>query len=118
MMGEKKALVREIHFANIARPLEERQGTDWYEWVVYVDEGSKILDQIKAVEYLLHRTFPEPLRRSTDRNSKFALKSSGWGEFDILITVFFTDGSRLETSYSLDLGRSWDPALAATAPGG
>lgn len=117
-MSEKKALVREIHFANIARAAGERQGTNWYEWVVYVDEEPEILDKIKAVEYLLHRTFPEPLRRNTDRPSKFSLKSSGWGEFDILVTVFFKDGSRLETSYPLDLDRSWDPGLPVTPRGG
>lgn len=114
-MSEKKALVAEVHFTNIARPVGERRGTSWYEWVVYVDEEAQILDKIEAVEYLLHRTFPEPLRKSTDRSSKFSLKSSGWGEFRILITVFFTDGSRLETSYPLDLGRSWDPRLPLTA---
>ena len=117
-MSQKKALVSEIHFTNIAKPLGERQGNEWYEWVVYVNEGPGILSQIKAVEYLLHRTFVDPLRRMTDRNSKFALRSSGWGEFDILITVFFADGSRLETTYSLDLSRSWDSTLPVTTPSG
>ena len=115
MMVEKRALLEKVRFANIAKLAGQRQGHDWYEWVVYVAEGSRVLGLIEAVEYLLHRTFVDPLRRSTDRDSKFSIRSSGWGEFDLLITVFFTDGSRLETSHSLDLAKSWDPSLPAIA---
>jgi transcription initiation factor IIF auxiliary subunit len=71
--------VREIKFNNIARYVELRYKQDWYEWIVYVDEPEDILQEIEAVEYLLHRSFPNPLRKSTNSEKNFALSSSGWG---------------------------------------
>lgn len=95
--------VGRIAFNNNARYTPEKYATEWYEWMVYVDEDEEILRQIDAVEYLLHPTFPNPLRRATDPNKHFACESSGWGGFNILITIFFKNGARLETSYYLDL---------------
>lgn len=95
--------VQEVKFNNTARPAGVQYGQDWFEWKVYVDEPKDVLQRIEAVEYLLHRTFPNPLRKVTNANTKFALSSSGWGEFNIFITVFFKNGARLETSYYLKL---------------
>jgi transcription initiation factor IIF auxiliary subunit len=103
--------VSQIKFANIARHVGKSRDEDWYEWAVYVNEPDTTLQQIKAVEYLLHRTFPDPLRRKTDAAKKFALQSEGWGEFDIYITVFFKNGARLETTYFLNLSKPWDSNL-------
>ena len=103
--------VEEIRFNNFARYVGVRHGQDWYEWAVYVDEPDNVLQQINAVEYLLHRSFPNPLRRRTDPTNHFFLEASGWGEFPIRITVFFKSGSRLETVYSLNLSKPWEPNL-------
>lgn len=100
-----------IEFNNIANYLGVKHGEDWFDWMIYVDEESKILDQIESVEYLLHPSFPNPLRTKTNKEENFALKSSGWGEFDLRITVFFKNGSRTETSYHLDLSKKWNPNL-------
>ncbi|GAG46533.1 unnamed protein product, partial [marine sediment metagenome] len=43
----------------------------------------------------------------SDRGSKFALETSGWGEFDILITVNFKDGHKEGLQYRLDLRKPW-----------
>jgi transcription initiation factor IIF auxiliary subunit len=103
--------INQVRFNNISRYVGLRNGQDWYEWMVFVDEPQDVLQQIEAVEYLLHRSFPNPLRRRDDRQRQFALESSGWGEFNMRITVFFTDGSRLETSYFLDLSKPWSSRL-------
>jgi transcription initiation factor IIF auxiliary subunit len=100
-----------IKFNNIARYVGMRHVQNWYEWMVYVDEPDDVLQKIDAVEYLLHRSFPNPLRRRTDPSTNFSIESSGWGGFDIRITVFLKDGSRLETSYLLDLSKPWTPSL-------
>ena len=105
-----------VRFNNVARYVGLRHGQDWYEWGVYVDEPDQLLREIDAVEYLLHRSFPNPLRRRDDPSNRFFLESSGWGEFSIRITVFFKNGARLETIYSLDLSKRWDPSLP-NAPG-
>jgi transcription initiation factor IIF auxiliary subunit len=99
--------VEDVKFNNLARYVGIKHGQDWYEWTVYVDEKDEVLEQIKAVEYLLHRTFPNPLRIREDSSNSFACESSGWGEFWIAITVFFKNSARLETSYYLDLSKGW-----------
>src|SRR5436305_9577634 len=60
---------------------QEQEG--WWNWEVWLDGPDADLDQIDSVEYLLHPTFPDPRPRSSDRASRFALRSSGWGEFMI-----------------------------------
>ncbi len=103
--------VRSVKFNNLARDAGSNffyPGRRQYDWIVYVDEDEGILQQIAAVEYLLHRTFSNPLRRKTDPTDHFAVRSTGWGGFTILITVFLKSGVRFETSYDLDLGKSWD----------
>jgi transcription initiation factor IIF auxiliary subunit len=106
-MPEATPPVEDVKFNNIARHVGTKYGKDWYEWMVYVDEKDEVLEQIKAVEYLLHRTFPDPLRVIEVPYNKFACESSGWGEFWIAITVFFRNGARFETSYYLDLSKNW-----------
>jgi transcription initiation factor IIF auxiliary subunit len=96
-----------IHFNNYARRIGSRGSYDWYEWKVFVDEKPEILDKIKQVQYLLHRTFPNPTRVSEDRKSKFALESSGWGSFTIYITVRYNDGTEEQAEYFLDLNKGW-----------
>jgi transcription initiation factor IIF auxiliary subunit len=100
--------MKNIKFNNFARYTGLKNGQDWYEWLVYVDESNEILDEIKSVEYLLHRSFPNPLRKRTNREKNFSLESSGWGEFTMRITVFFKNGQRIETSYYLDLSKNWN----------
>ena len=104
---DRKTPVDNVKINNLARYVGMKHNSDWYEWIVYVDEDESVLNQIEAVEYLLHPTFPNPLRRRKNASEKFALKSAGWGEFYIKITVFFKNGSRLETIYYLDLSKSW-----------
>ncbi len=110
-MAEIQPPVEGIKFNNIARQVEGRTDQRWFEWTVFVDESEEVLEQIEAVEYLLHRTFPNPLRKQTNPEDKFSLSGSGWGEFSIKITVFFDNGGRLETSYDLDLSKPWDESM-------
>lgn len=67
-------------------------GKDWYEWSVEIDESSIALPNIDEVEYVLHPTFPNRIRRETSARDNFRLESEGWGEFDIAATVYFKDG--------------------------
>ena len=107
-MNKINISIKSIKINNLARFVGVQNDQDWYEWMVFIDEGEELLQQIESVEYLLHRTFPNPLRRATDSGNHFALKSGGWGEFNIFITVFLTNGERYETTYRLDLGKPWD----------
>ncbi|MFN8373111.1 MAG: TIR domain-containing protein [Anaerolineae bacterium] len=72
-----------------------------YQWTVSVSADSQTLDQIDYVVYELHHTFVQPTRTIRDRASNFSLTMIGWGIFDIPVTIYFKDGSHVETSYSL-----------------
>ena len=85
----------------------KRKGRDIYEWKIFIDENRDILDKIEQVQYLLHETFTNPVRIVKDRASKFALKSSGWGNFTTYISIKFKDGSEEEFEYYLDLKKGW-----------
>jgi transcription initiation factor IIF auxiliary subunit len=86
---------------NTATPL----GNDRWEWTVFVKGDQETISQISCVEYELHATFPDRLRRVCDRGSKpdqaFPLTANGWGAFDIPVTIFFADGRTEKRTYHL-----------------
>src|SRR5206468_4896437 len=63
------------------------KGKDRWEWSVWIDGPAERLDEIAYVEYILHPTFTEPIRRVEDRGSQFRLNSRGWGEFMVHANV-------------------------------
>lgn len=96
-----------FHFDNYARHVGSRGDYEWFKWQVFMDEPPPTLARVRSVEYRLHETFPDPIRTSEDAERRFAIDSSGWGEFMILITVYLQDGTEERTRYSLDLGKPW-----------
>ena len=94
-----------LHINNHSEPLEARGNRPFYKWTVFVDEPDSILEQIAEVEYTLHPTFPEPKQIRKDKQDKFALSTSGWGEFTILIDVRFRDGDVETVPYWLDFSK-------------
>lgn len=97
----------EFKFDNYARHVGSRGEYEWYEWKVFMDEPTEKLEKVSSVEYRLHETFPNPIRTVEDRSSRFALESSGWGEFRILITIYLKDETEEHTEYDLDLSKPW-----------
>jgi transcription initiation factor IIF auxiliary subunit len=94
-----------VKFNSYSMWIEKKDDDDWYDWCVFVDESSNIINSIKSVEYTLHPTFPDPIRLIESKSSKFALFSSGWGGFFIKTRVNYEDGSASTASYSLRLER-------------
>jgi len=80
-----------------------------WDWTVYVTGPPATLNQIQCVEYTLHPTFPNPIRRvcarGKDPQKAFPLSSNGWGEFNIKVRVFFGKGTAQVINYPLKLGR-------------
>ena len=81
----------------------EFEGNGNYSWTIFVDEDQSVLARIKLVEYTLHPTFPNPVRRVTTRENRFALTALGWGEFRVYAKVFFTDGKVINCDHWLTL---------------
>jgi hypothetical protein len=77
---------------NTSRPI----GSNRWEWTVFIRTDPSTLAKIRCVEYLLHPTFPDRDRTVCDPGDNagqaFPLTATGWGVFDIPITVIFTDG--------------------------
>jgi transcription initiation factor IIF auxiliary subunit len=68
----------------------KRGATDWWEWTAYVEcQEPDSLDDIKYVEYHLHETFPNPVRRVWSKQDGFPLSSEGWGTFKLKARVVF-----------------------------
>lgn len=75
----------------------------WWDWSVWLEGPDADLDQIEYVEYTLHPTFPKPVRRISDRQSKFKLSTGGWGVFTIHARAVRKDGSVVTLSHDLSL---------------
>ena len=63
----------------------------WWKWAVWLDGPEDELDEVEWVEYILHPTFPNPVRKIKDRDTNFRLESRGWGEFNIKVHVYLDD---------------------------
>jgi len=98
-----------VKFNNYARRIADQYSRATWEWRLFVDEPPAILRTISKVDYVLHPTFPDPFQTSTDRDHQFEVNRSGWGSFDVLITVHYTDGREEKLSYFLDLKKPWPP---------
>lgn len=66
-------------------------GNGQWHWKIFVNGDHETLSQIECVEYTLHPTFPEPVKRRCDRSSNFALEANGWGTFVVKVRVFYNN---------------------------
>lgn len=62
-----------------------------HEWTVYVRPylNENINTWIKKVHFRLHDSYENPTR--VVENAPFEICESGWGEFEIVIKIFFQD---------------------------
>lgn len=80
------------------------KGNDWWEWEAFVDDGgSGEIKDIEFVEYVLHPTFPDPIRRIDSRNNNFKLQTEGWGEFKLKAFLHKKDGSKKKLEHNIEL---------------
>ena len=73
---------------------KRRRNEDWWDWEIFLEGDEIELNEIEYVEYTLHETFPNPIRRIYDRSNGFKLETSGWGIFTIYIRIHFKDKNR------------------------
>ena len=79
------------------------EGDDYWDWWVWIEGSAQELDSIERVIYILHPTFPSPVREVKDRASKFRLETPGWGVFLIRATVKHKDGRETSLQHYLTL---------------
>lgn len=89
------------------------KGDDRWRWEAFLDdEGSGELGEVESVEYVLHPTFVNPIRRIVDPEGGFALKTEGWGEFNLKAFAQLKDGTKKTLSHSVRLEH--DPPTGVT----
>ena len=96
----------DYRFASYSRVTNARAADlEIYGWCLFVEADAATLRQIDAVEYTLHPTFENPVRRITDPANCFMMETTGWGGFRIAIRVFVKgpSSSPLDMSFMLDL---------------
>ena len=72
-------------------------GAGRWDWTIFIDADPATLRQIECVEYILHPTFPNPVRQVCRQpQTKFAYSTNGWGTFTVKVNVRYRDG-RVET---------------------
>lgn len=81
----------------------ERQDNQTWNWGIYVDANKETLNKIHYVKYELHRSFPNRIRFSKNRENRFELSSRGWGVFTVYVTVYFVDDSSRNMKHFLVL---------------
>jgi transcription initiation factor IIF auxiliary subunit len=80
------------------------KGDDWWEWTAFVDDGGTgELAEAEFVEYVLHETFPEPIRRIDTRKDGFQLETEGWGTFDLKAFVHLKNGTKIRLKHEIQL---------------
>jgi transcription initiation factor IIF auxiliary subunit len=77
--------------------------SDWWKWWIWIEGPENELDQVKQVVYILHRSFPNPVRTIKDRESKFKLETAGWGVFRIHAKVEKQTGETIQLTHDLIL---------------
>jgi transcription initiation factor IIF auxiliary subunit len=81
-----------------------QEGSDWWDWEAFLDDGgSGELFNVNYVEYILHPTFPHPIRKITNPQDGFVLKSTGWGTFMLIAFVHTKDGRKMKLTHQLVL---------------
>jgi transcription initiation factor IIF auxiliary subunit len=82
---------------------ETYKGDDWWQWSVWLEADAAELDAIEFVQYTLHHTFAQPVRRTSNRAAQFRLDSSGWGGFTIYAKAVQKDSSEITLQHQLKL---------------
>lgn len=82
---------------------EKYEGEDWWRWAVWVEARDEALDLIDFVEWRLHPSFSNPIRKVRDRMSKFRLETGGWGVFQIIARLQMKDGQQTKLGHYLEL---------------
>jgi serine/threonine protein kinase len=90
-----------LKMRNTWERLPPRDGQAWWSWAVFLDGD---ISNVDYVVYHLHRTFPDPDRTVKTRETRFALRTEGWGTFEVRAEVHTKDGGMIELTHMLEFG--------------
>ncbi len=80
---------------NTSKYIEKKGKTHWWLWKAFIEtSGISSLDDVKYVEYQLHSSFKNPVKRVRNPKTNFAISAKGWGTFLLRARVVFKDSER------------------------
>ena len=86
-------IVKPIVFGNIARYFGKKREEDGHthQWTVYVKPyaNEDMSAYVKKIHFKLHESYANPNRIIT--KPPYELTETGWGEFEIVIKIYFHD---------------------------
>jgi prokaryotic YEATS domain/TIR domain len=94
---------------HIAQSSQYRSNDRW-EWAVWLEGTPAELETVESVVWFLHSTFPNPVQERTNREEKFRLETTGWGEFEIRAEIRRRTGRPLKRAHKLVLDYPEKPA--------
>ena len=103
MMGRVKGVtvVKAVVVGNTSNYLGGKRDTDGHthSWTVYLKpfKSEDMSAYVKKVHFKLHDSYSQPLRVLT--KPPYRVSESGWGEFEIMIKVFFHDPSEKPVTF-------------------
>ncbi|MGH9314635.1 MAG: pYEATS domain-containing protein, partial [Vicinamibacterales bacterium] len=102
----------DLRAANTSRYLDNGR----WSWSIFLQGPRDRLDQIRCVQYSLHKSLPNPVRQVCamgDPRQPFKLDAEAWGTFEVGIRVTFKDGRTQDLRHTLLLQapRSASPAV-------
>ena len=79
-----------FELTNTSQFIETIGDTQWWRWTAFIQEqGDSSLDEIKYVEYQLHSSFKNPIKRVRKSKGGFPITMKGWGIFQLKARVVF-----------------------------
>lgn len=88
-------VVKPIVYGNLARYFGKKREEDGHThtWTVYVKpyQNEDMSVYVKKIQFKLHESYSNPLRVVT--KPPYEITETGWGEFEVVIKIFFQDQS-------------------------
>jgi len=84
-------IVKPIVYGNIARALPEAVKNHTHEWTVYLRPyKNEAMTYVKKITFKLHESYGAEAER-TCTSPPYEIKETGWGEFEVIIKIYFID---------------------------
>lgn len=84
--------VEKLQLTHTSRYLKMKNGRAYYRIIVSLSPyQTDVLADVEKVIYFLHKTFRNPVREVTSRETNFELRTAAWGEFTIRAEVYLKD---------------------------
>lgn len=95
-------IVKPIVYGNVARYFGKKREEDGHthQWTVYVKpyNNEDMSTYVKKVHFKLHESYNNPNRIVT--KPPYELTETGWGEFEIVIKIYFHDQNERPVCYA------------------